>query len=132
VKKSLEIKLQQCIERIKYFQKKIKYTASPYKQFFYNELIKIELKKIKQLTDYNCLNKREFTLEELAEYDGSAGKPAYTAVNGIVYDVSLEKTWGGGTHFGLYAGKELTDSFFKCHENEEILKGLPVVGILKK
>ena len=74
---------------------------------------------------------KEFTLEELAQYDGSGGKPAYVAVNGIVYDVSIEATWGGGTHFGLYAGKDLTAQFQGCHGMESILSKLPKVGILK-
>ncbi|MFT9497931.1 cytochrome b5 domain-containing protein [Anaerosolibacter sp.] len=74
---------------------------------------------------------KEFTLEELAQYDGSGGKPAYVGVNGIVYDVSNEATWGGGTHFGLYAGKDLTAQFQGCHGMESVLSKLPKVGILK-
>jgi predicted heme/steroid binding protein len=74
---------------------------------------------------------KEFTLEELAQYDGSGGKPAYVAVNGIVYDVSNEATWGGGTHFGLYAGKDLTAQFKGCHGMESILGKLLKVGELK-
>jgi predicted heme/steroid binding protein/rubrerythrin len=74
---------------------------------------------------------REFTLSELAQFDGSMGRPAYVAVNGIVYDVSNNATWGGGTHFGLDAGKDLTPEFQSCHGIESILAKLPKVGILK-
>lgn len=74
---------------------------------------------------------REFTLSELAQFDGSMGKPAYVAVNGIVYDVSNNAVWGGGTHFGLDAGKDLTPEFQSCHGMESILAKLPKVGILK-
>ncbi|MBB6218615.1 putative heme/steroid binding protein [Anaerosolibacter carboniphilus] len=74
---------------------------------------------------------KEFTLSELAIYDGSGGNPAYVAVNDIVYDVGNEATWGGGTHFGLYAGKDLTTQFKGCHGMESILNKLPKVGILK-
>jgi predicted heme/steroid binding protein len=73
---------------------------------------------------------REFTLEVLAQYDGSMGRPAYVAVNGIVYDVSTEATWGGATHFGLIAGKDLTEQFQGCHGMEATLASLPKVGIL--
>lgn len=74
-----------------------------------------------------------FTLEELAKYDGANGRPAYVAVNGMVYDVSLERTWGGGTHFSLYAGKDLTAQFNGCHGgNMEVLRNLPQVGVLKE
>lgn len=76
--------------------------------------------------------KKEFTLEELAQYDGSNGKPAYTAVNGIVYDVSLNKAWGGGTHFGLEAGRDFTMEFQACHGGmSQILVMLPKAGVLK-
>lgn len=71
-----------------------------------------------------------FTIEELAQYDGAEGRPAYVAVKGIVYDVSREATWGGGTHFGLYAGKDLTNQFEGCHGMEVILARLSRVGVL--
>ena len=74
---------------------------------------------------------KEFTLSELSQYDGTKGKPAYVAVNGIVYDISNEVTWASGTHFGLYAGKDLTAQFKSCHDNQNILKNLPTVGMLK-
>lgn len=72
-----------------------------------------------------------FTSEELAHYDGSGGKPAYVAVGGVVYDVSLAPAWGGGTHFSLYAGRDLTMQFAHCHGKMEILSKLPVVGIFE-
>lgn len=74
---------------------------------------------------------REFTLTELAQYDGAMGRPAYVAVNGIVYDVSSEAAWGGASHFGLMAGMDLTAQFQGCHGRESILAKLPKVGILK-
>jgi predicted heme/steroid binding protein len=74
---------------------------------------------------------REFTLDELAEYDGALGRPAYAAVNGIVYDVSNDPTWGGASHFGLLAGRDLTPQFQGCHGNIRILANLPRVGVLK-
>lgn len=86
-----------------------------------------------QETNLNLHEQRVFTVEELSQYDGSNGKPAYVAVNDIVYDVSLEATWGGGTHFSLYAGKDLTAQFNGCHGGMlEVLKNLPKVGILEK
>jgi predicted heme/steroid binding protein len=76
---------------------------------------------------------RVFTIEELSKYNGSGGQPAYVSVNGIVYDVSMEKRWGGGTHFSMIAGKNLTMNFNACHGgNIQVLKNLPQVGILKQ
>lgn len=74
---------------------------------------------------------KEFTLDELASYNGLNGKPAYVAVNGIVYDVSLEKTWGGASHFGLEAGKDLSTQYNSCHGAPQLLNKLPKVGTLK-
>lgn len=83
--------------------------------------------------DQNIISQNEFTSEELAAFDGSHGKPAYVAVNGNVYDMSKEAVWGGGTHFGLYAGKDLTPQFMACHKGMvEILTKLPKVGTLYK
>lgn len=51
-----------------------------------------------------------FTLEELAEYDGQDGRPAYIAVDGVVYDVSAVPAWASGSHFGFEAGIDATDA----------------------
>ncbi|MCY6960242.1 cytochrome b5 domain-containing protein [Clostridium brassicae] len=74
---------------------------------------------------------KEFTLSELAQYDGTMGNPAYVAVNGIVYDVSNISKWKGGTHYGLTAGKDLSSEFEICHGVSKKLEKLPKVGILK-
>ncbi len=74
---------------------------------------------------------REFTLNELSQYDGTMGKPAYVAVNGIVYDVSGNSKWSGATHYGLTAGKDLSSHFKSCHGVASKLDKLPKVGILK-
>lgn len=47
--------------------------------------------------------------------------------------MSREATWGGGTHFGLYAGKDLSTQFMGCYKGIiEILNKLPKVGVLRK
>jgi len=82
-------------------------------------------------TPINNKELKEFTLDELASYNGVNGKPAYVAVDGIVYDVSLEKTWGGASHFGLEAGKDLSSQYNSCHVSSQIISKLPKVGTLK-
>ncbi|WMJ83778.1 cytochrome b5 domain-containing protein [Oscillospiraceae bacterium LTW-04] len=69
-----------------------------------------------------------FTLDELSKYNGKDGNPAYVAVNSIVYDVTNNAAWGGATHFGLTAGRDLTKAFSACHAGEPILSKLKVVG----
>jgi len=50
-------------------------------------------------------NQRTFTREQLAQFNGKNGMPAYVAVNGIVYDVTNNAAWSAATHFGLAAGQ---------------------------
>lgn len=61
---------------------------------------------------------QEFTLEELAKYDGTNGKPAYIAVNGLVYDVTNAKAWKEGGHKPWSdkraAGRDLTTELGKA------------------
>jgi predicted heme/steroid binding protein len=72
---------------------------------------------------------RSFTPEELAYYDGKEGRPAYVAVNGIVYDVSSLARWAGGNHFGLSAGRDLSNAFMGCHQGiMDRLNQVPKVG----
>ncbi|WP_432409219.1 cytochrome b5 domain-containing protein [Wukongibacter sp. M2B1] len=135
-----KFEIKKSIGRIIWLQKMIYFSPYTFQKLYYNELLKQEIAKVNQLTNtyYKRDIKREsrdiqneFTIEELARYDGSNGRSAYVAVNGVVYDVSSEATWGGGTHFGIYAGRDVTNEFLRCHGSEEILKNLPRVGVLK-
>lgn len=91
----------------------------------------IDLRAINELVgSKNYRAEKIFTIEELSRYDGSNGKPAYIAVNGIVYDVSKEPTWEGAEHFNMKAGTDLTEQFNSCHGEVELLHNLPMVGML--
>ncbi|MBC2459842.1 cytochrome b5 domain-containing protein [Clostridium beijerinckii] len=93
--------------------------------------IYFDLKTINELTGSNSFRQpKELTLDDLSQYDGRGGKPAYVAIEGVVYDVSNESNWSGGTHHGLNAGKDLTDQFNSCHGMMQILNNAPKVGIL--
>jgi predicted heme/steroid binding protein len=72
---------------------------------------------------------REFTLEELAVYNGTNGNPPYVAVNGTVYDMSSITLWSGGRHFGMVAGRDLSQQFTTCHQGITTrLEKLPIIG----
>jgi len=69
------------------------------------------------------------TLDELAEFDGKDGRPAYVAVNGIIYDVTDSQRWSGWEHNGFEAGQDLTDEI----ENQSphgvrTLQNVPAIG----
>jgi predicted heme/steroid binding protein len=75
---------------------------------------------------------RKFTLEELKEYDGKDGKPAYIAYQGKVYDVSQSGLWSGGEHMGLHeAGKDLTEEIELAPHREEVLERAKLIGTLE-
>jgi predicted heme/steroid binding protein len=74
---------------------------------------------------------KEFTLEELAKYNGKNLKTVYVAYQGTVYDVSDSYLWKNGDHKGHHAGKDLTEEITKAAHGPEALTGFPVVGTLK-
>ena len=76
-------------------------------------------------------NLKEYTLEELAEYNGKNGK-SYVAYEGKVYNVSMSELWKDGNHKGHKAGKDLTEELNKAPHGSQVIHGFPVVGTLKK
>ena len=74
---------------------------------------------------------RKFTLEELKEYDGKNGRPAYVAYKGKVYDVSEDYLWVDGDHQGEHAaGMDLTEHMAQAPHGEETLERVKLVGML--
>lgn len=70
------------------------------------------------------------TEEELSNFNGKNGKPAYVAVNDTVYDVTNIGVWAAASHFGLHAGKNLTKDYMTCHAGTNAISKLPIVGKL--
>lgn len=75
---------------------------------------------------------RKFTLSELAYYDGTMGKPAYVAVDGIVYDVSNSSRWREAMYRGLVVGRDITSQLKKYRGIDRKLDRFPKVGILTR
>jgi predicted heme/steroid binding protein len=74
---------------------------------------------------------RKFTLEELKQYDGTDGRPAYIAYKGKVYDVTDSFLWIDGDHQGQHAaGKDLTEDMALAPHGEETLERVKLVGVL--
>jgi len=70
---------------------------------------------------------KTFTAQELAQYDGQNGTPAYLAIKGIVYDVTKVQLLNDGRHHGVTPGNDVTDLFV---HNQAILNRLQVIGTL--
>ena len=76
---------------------------------------------------------KQFTAEELATYNGQAGKSIFIAYQGRIIDVSDSKLWRNGVHMmHHHAGKDLTDEFKDAPHNVDVLDRYSQVGILKK
>lgn len=75
---------------------------------------------------------KEYTLEELAEYNGENGK-VYVAYQDKVYDVSdTAYLWKNGNHKGCIAGTDVTDKIDRTPHGSQILQYYRVVGTLKE
>ena len=82
-------------------------------------------------TDAAANGTLELTLDQLKQYDGKNGNPAYVAVDGVIYDVTNVPQWAGGVHNGYSAGNDLTDIIKnKSPHGVKQLNGVPVVGKL--
>lgn len=74
---------------------------------------------------------KQFNLKDLAQFDGSDGKPAYVVFKGRVIDVSTSKRWQRGRHMGSHeAGKDLTREMEAAPHGPEKLENFPQVGVL--
>ena len=73
----------------------------------------------------------EFTLEDLAMFDGRGGRRAYVAYKGKVYDVTDSPTWTDGDHLGDHqAGRDLTEEMDEAPHGPENLRNVRQVGTL--
>ncbi len=73
---------------------------------------------------------KDFTLEELAGFNGKDGQPAYVAYQGVVYDVTESAMWGDGDHEGMhFAGADLTNEHDEA-PHDVYVTDFPEVGRL--
>jgi len=76
---------------------------------------------------------RKFTLEELKNYDGKDGRPAYITYKGKVYDVTDDFLWTGGDHQGEHAaGRDLTEEMALAPHGDDVVERVKLVGVLVK
>ncbi len=74
---------------------------------------------------------RRLTKEELSQYNGKDGAPAYIVFENKVYDVSHSFLWQKGRHQALHtAGMDLTAALDAAPHGAEMLRGFPIIGTL--
>jgi predicted heme/steroid binding protein/uncharacterized membrane protein len=77
-------------------------------------------------------NPKIITRDELAGMNGKQGRPAYVAVDGLIYDVSASPMWKGGEHMDAHdAGLDLSADIRNAPHPMERVKDFPVVGVLE-
>ncbi|GAB4243949.1 MAG: hypothetical protein Kow00129_03370 [Thermoleophilia bacterium] len=75
------------------------------------------------------MSEKVFTKEELREYDGQDGAPAYVAYKGKVYDVTDSYLWPDGLHESEHqAGIDLTEDMDYAPHDDLVMEEFPVVG----
>ena len=73
----------------------------------------------------------EMTPEQLAQFDGKDGRPAYFAFKGLVYSVTENRFWRKGMHMMKHhAGTDLTATLQLAPHGEEKVRAMPQVGTL--
>lgn len=89
-----------------------------------------------QSTQSGQTSGKVFTVDELAQYNGENGQPAYVAVDGVVYDVTGSSMWPQGVHSSCSpnttAGQDLSAVMKQAPARmRDNLKKFPVVGTLQ-
>ncbi len=88
-------------------------------------------KRSEMNTNASSVGLKKFTLEEIKQYNGQAGKPAYLMFEGKVYDVTESSLWQNGDHMGAHqAGKDLTEAIKVAPHNKDVFSRIKQVGIL--
>lgn len=76
-------------------------------------------------------SKQDLSEDELSQFDGRDGRPAYIAFRGIIYNVTGGKLWKEGVHAGRHhAGADLTEFLKQAPHGEDKVTSMPVVGRL--
>ena len=76
---------------------------------------------------------KDFTAEELKQYDGKEGRPAYTVYDDKVYDVTGNHEFRNGIHSGIHVcGVDLTDEMLDAPHGDEVMDKVNLIGRLVK
>lgn len=74
---------------------------------------------------------QDLTLDDLSQFDGKDGRPAYIAYKGLIYEVTKSKFWKDGSHLKKHlSGSDLTDVLKTAPHGEEKILSMPQVGKL--
>ncbi len=71
-------------------------------------------------------------LDELKQYDGKDGRPAYIVYKGDIYDVTGSKLWKNGSHVNRhFAGEDLSHQLSVAPHGNDVMSRFKKVGTLE-
>jgi len=71
--------------------------------------------------------------DELKNFDGKDGRPAYVGYKGNIYDVTNSKMWRSGTHMNRhFAGEDLTDQMSVAPHADDLMSRFKIIDSLEK
>lgn len=71
-------------------------------------------------------------LDELKQYDGKDGRPAYIVYKGDIYDVTGSKLWKNGSHVNRhFAGEDLSHQMSVAPHGDDVMSRFKKVGTLE-
>jgi predicted heme/steroid binding protein/uncharacterized membrane protein len=78
-----------------------------------------------------ALLSNDITHEQLLQFDGRDGRPAYIAYKGIVYDMTNSRLWKNGVHMVKHhAGTDLTEALSQAPHMDDKVLSMPRIGML--
>jgi membrane-associated progesterone receptor component len=93
--------------------------------FLFKGETEIEPEKVEEEVEKVVL--RDYTVEQLRDFDGKGTQPIYIALKGDVFDVSSAKEfYGEGSGYNCFAGREATRAMAKLSFEEEDLSNSSV------
>jgi predicted heme/steroid binding protein/uncharacterized membrane protein len=85
--------------------------------------------KLKSPVAAICSN--DITPEQLAQFDGKEGRPAYIGYKGMIYNVTASRFWRNGAHMVKHlAGNDLTDALRNAPHAEDKVLAMQQIGML--
>jgi predicted heme/steroid binding protein len=77
-------------------------------------------------------NYKEYTIRQLALYNGQDKNEIWCAYKGNIYDLSESKLWKNGKHYEHWAGQDLTEELKEAPHNEFVFEKFKIVGKFTK
>ena len=73
---------------------------------------------------------KQYTIAQLALYNGTEKESIWVAYRGVIYDVTKSRLWRDGKHYEHWAGQDLTSELADAPHTEKVFEKFEKVGVL--